>query len=48
MRKLTGKSARLTGIDFDRQAVNEVADAAPKDEESHQPVSGADDESKSV
>ena len=48
MRKLTGKSARLTGIDFDRQAVNEVADVAPKDEESHQPVSGADDESKSV
>jgi large subunit ribosomal protein L19 len=26
MRKLTGKSARLTGLDFDRQAVNDVRD----------------------
>ena len=26
MRKLTGKSARLTGVDFDRQAVNDVRD----------------------
>lgn len=28
MRKLTGKSARLQGLDFDRQAVNNVADVA--------------------
>lgn len=26
MRKLTGKSARLTGVDFDREAVNTVKD----------------------
>jgi large subunit ribosomal protein L19 len=26
MRKLTGKSARLTSVDFDRQAVNDVRD----------------------
>ena len=26
MRKLTGKSARLTGVDFDRKAVNDVRD----------------------
>lgn len=26
MRNLTGKSARLTGVDFDRQAVNDVRD----------------------
>lgn len=26
MRKLTGKSARLTGVDFDRHAVNNVVD----------------------
>jgi len=28
MRKLTGKSARLTGLDFDRHAVNNVEDVA--------------------
>jgi large subunit ribosomal protein L19 len=28
MRRLTGKSARLQGLDFDRQAVNNVADVA--------------------
>ncbi len=28
MRKLTGKSARLQGLDFDRQAVNNVRDEA--------------------
>ncbi len=27
MRERTGKSARLTGVDFDRQAVNDVRDA---------------------
>ncbi len=26
MRKLTGKSARLTGVDFDRKAVNDIRD----------------------
>jgi len=31
MRERTGKSARLTGVDFDRQAVNTVAEA-PKAE----------------
>src|ERR1700749_4865170 len=28
MRKLTGKSARLQGLDFDRRAVNNVVDAS--------------------
>ena len=40
MRKLTGKSARLQGLDFDRQAVNNVRDeAAEKAEaEAHEAV----------
>lgn len=33
MRKLTGKSARLTGIEFDREAVNTVRDAEAEAEE---------------
>lgn len=33
MRKRTGKSARLTGVDFDRRAVNEVHDKAAEAEE---------------
>ncbi len=32
MRKLTGKSARLTGVDFDRKAVNTVKDAKAEEE----------------
>jgi len=33
MRKLTGKSARLTGVDFDRQSVNDVVDKKAEAEE---------------
>src|SRR5579884_27691 len=33
MRQRTGKSARLTGVEFDRQAVNAVHDAALEAEE---------------
>jgi large subunit ribosomal protein L19 len=33
MRKLTGKSARLTGVDFDRQAVNAIRDEKAEEEE---------------
>lgn len=33
MRKLTGKSARLTGIDFDRYTVNGVVDRHAEEEE---------------
>ncbi len=33
MRALTGKSARLTGVDFDRKKVNEVHDIAAEAEE---------------
>jgi len=33
MRKLTGKSARLSGVDFDRQAVNTVRDEMAEAEE---------------
>jgi large subunit ribosomal protein L19 len=33
MRKLTGKSARLTGVEFDREAVNTVRDSAAEAEE---------------
>jgi large subunit ribosomal protein L19 len=33
MRQRTGKSARLTGLDFDRSAVNEVHDAKAEEEE---------------
>ena len=33
MRALTGKSARLTSVDFDRKAVNEINDKAVEEEE---------------
>ena len=33
MRNRTGKSARLTGVDFDREAVNTIHDAAAEAEE---------------
>jgi large subunit ribosomal protein L19 len=33
MRQRTGKSARLTGLDFDKRAVNEIHDAAAEAEE---------------
>lgn len=33
MRQLTGKSARLTGVDFDKEAVNTVRDKAAEEEE---------------
>jgi large subunit ribosomal protein L19 len=33
MRNRTGKAARLTGVDFDRQSVNEVRDVAAEAEE---------------
>jgi large subunit ribosomal protein L19 len=33
MRQRTGKSARLTGLDFDRRAVNEIRDEAAEAEE---------------
>jgi large subunit ribosomal protein L19 len=33
MRQRTGKSARLTGVDFDRKAVNEIRDTAAEAEE---------------
>lgn len=33
MRERTGKAARLTGVDFDREAVNTVRDAAAEAEE---------------
>ncbi len=33
MRELTGKSARMTGVDFDKRAVNDIHDAAAEAEE---------------
>jgi large subunit ribosomal protein L19 len=33
MRKRSGKSARLSGVDFDKQAVNDIHDAAAEAEE---------------
>lgn len=33
MRQRTGKSARLTGVDFDRQAVNDIHDTKAEEEE---------------
>jgi large subunit ribosomal protein L19 len=33
MRQRTGKSARLTGVDFDREAVNSIHDKAAEEEE---------------
>lgn len=34
MRKLTGKSARLTGVDFDKEGVNSIIDEKAAEEES--------------
>ena len=33
MRKLTGKASRLSGVDFDKKAVNDVHDVAAEAEE---------------
>lgn len=33
MRERTGKAARLTGVDFDKQAVNDIRDIAAEEEE---------------
>ena len=49
MRSLTGKSARLTGVDFDRQAVNDVRDvAAEKAEEEAKAAAAAEAEAKAA
>jgi large subunit ribosomal protein L19 len=49
MRELTGKSARLTGVDFDRQAVNDVRDlAAEKAEEEAKAAAAAEAEAKAA
>ncbi len=49
MRKLTGKSARLTGVDFDRQAVNDVRDvAAEQAEEEAKAAVAAEAEAKAA
>lgn len=43
MRELTGKAARLTGVDFDREAVNSVHDkkAEAEEEKLHEQVAAA-------
>src|ERR1700760_2694060 len=47
MRKLTGKSARLQGLDFDRQAVNDVRDVeAEKAEAEAKAAAAAEAEAK--
>ncbi|TAH33946.1 50S ribosomal protein L19 [Candidatus Saccharibacteria bacterium] len=49
MRKLTGKSARLQSLDFDRQAVNDVRDvAAEKAEEEAKAAAAAEAEAKAA
>lgn len=49
MRKLTGKSARLTGVDFDKHAVNNVRDiAAEKAEEEAKAAAAAEAETKAA
>lgn len=49
MRSLTGKSARLTGVDFDRQAVNDVRDLeAEKAEEEAKAAAAAEAEAKAA
>jgi large subunit ribosomal protein L19 len=49
MRSLTGKSARLTGVDFDRQAVNDVRDLeAEKAEEEAKAALAAEAEAKAA
>ncbi len=46
MRSRSGKSARLTGIDFDREAVNKVPEAPQAVESSKQKVASEDGESE--
>lgn len=49
MRNLTGKSARLTGVDFDKEAVNKIEekpDEEPKSEEAQDSASTANKEAK--
>ncbi len=41
MRKLTGKSARLQGLDFDRQAVNNIRDEAAEQAEAEAKAAAA-------
>jgi hypothetical protein len=49
MRDRTGKSARLTGLDFDRQAVNDVRDLeAEKAEEEAKAAVAAEAEAKAA
>ncbi len=49
MRKLTGKSARLQGVDFDRQAVNDVRDGeAEKAEAEAKAAAAAEAEAKAA
>lgn len=49
MRKRTGKSARLTGVDFDRQAVNDVRDLeAEKAEAEAKALAAAEAEAKAA
>jgi large subunit ribosomal protein L19 len=49
MRKLTGKSARLQGLDFDRQAVNNIRDVeAEKAETEAKAVAAAEAEAKAA
>lgn len=49
MRTLTGKSARLTGVDFDRQAVNNIRDLeAEKAEEAAKLAVAAEAEEKAA
>ncbi len=49
MRNLTGKSARLTGVDFDKEAVNKIEEKPaeePKSEEVQDSASTANKEAK--
>jgi large subunit ribosomal protein L19 len=49
MRKLTGKSARLTGVEFDRNAVNDVRDLeAEKAEAESKAAAAAEAEAKAA
>ena len=49
MRRLTGKSARLQSLDFDRQAVNNIRDeAAEKAEEEAKTAAAAEAEAKAA
>ena len=49
MRKLSGKSARLTGVDFDRQSVNDVRDLeAEKAEAEAKAAAAAEAEAKAA